>query len=197
MKIDSTISLAVWDVPMPAAAGETFSIKAGAKAASGHSLASHHVEVFDSAGAKVASGRLGETPLAGTEALYWTAIDVPAPAKEQVTEYAVRFMSHDATTTRFSLAVAARPEHTLIVTVRNQDTAEALGGVEVRVGAFHARTGKDGRAELRVCEGDYRLQLWRTAHIAQPRPVTISGDASLALTMVHVPEEHPDARWVR
>ena len=105
------ISLAVWDVPMPVVAGEMFSIKAGAKSASGHSLAGHRVEVFDAAGVVVASGNLGETPLAGTEALYWTAIDVPAPATGQVTEYAVRFIpgpGHDATATRFSVAIAGK-----------------------------------------------------------------------------------------
>jgi hypothetical protein len=194
------ISLAVWGVPMPVVAGEMFSIKAGAKSASGQSLADHRVEVFDATGVMMASGSLGETPLAGTEALYWTAISVPAPAAEQVTEYAVRFIpgpGHDATATQFSVAATARPEHKLNVKVTEQSTAEALGDVEIRLGPFHARTDEAGHAELRVCKGEYQLHLWRTAHIAQPRPIRINGDASVALTMAHVPEEHPDARWVR
>jgi hypothetical protein len=194
------ISLAVWGVPMPVVAGEMFSIKAGAKSASGHSLAGHRVEVFDATGVVVASGNLGESPLAGTEALYWTAIDVPAPATGQVTEYAVRFIpgqGHDVTATRFSVAAAAKPEHRLNVQVTEQSTAAALGGVEIRLGPFHARTDAAGHAELRVCKGEYQLHLWRTAHIAQPQPIRIDGDASIELTMAHVPEEHPDARWVR
>jgi len=193
-------SLAVWDVPMPVVTGERFSIKAGAKSASGDSLAGHRVEVFDATRVVVASGTLGETPLAGTEALYWTAIDVPAPAKEQVTEYAVRFIpgpGHDATATRFSVAAAAKPEHKLTVKVTERDTAAPLGGVEIRLGPFHARTDAAGRAELRVCKGAYQLQLWRNAHNAPPRPINIDGDVSIELTMMHVPEEHPDARWVR
>ena len=48
-----------------------------------------------------------------------------------------------------------------------------------------------------MCDGEYQLQLWRSAHIAQPTPIKIGGDVSIELTMLHVPEEHPDARWVR
>ncbi len=184
-----TISLAVWDVPMPVVAGERFSIKVGATAAAGTK-----VEAIDASGKIVAAGPLGDKPFAGTEALLWTTLDVPAPSKAEVTDYTVR--AGDASS-RFSVVAAARPEHTLTVKVTERDTAEALGGVEIRLGAFHARTDKSGRAELHVCKGEYQLQLWRTAHIAPPQPVRIDGDTSVDLTMVHVPEDHPDARWVR
>ena len=72
-----------------------------------------------------------------------------------------------------------------------------LDGVEIRIGPFQARTGKDGRAEIKVSRGDFQIQLWRTAHIAEPQPIRVGRDDSLELTMLHVPEEHPDARWVR
>jgi hypothetical protein len=193
----NSISLAVWDVPMPVVAGEKISIKVGAKSASGRKLGGCRVEVSDATGAVVASGQLGEAPLAGTEALYWTALDVPAPAQHQAAEYSVRLVPDDAIATRFSVAAAAKPEHRLSVTVTERDTAEALGDVEIRLGPFHARTDKTGHAELRLCKGDYQLQLWRTAHIAAPQPLSVTGDLSLELKMVHVPEEHPDARWVR
>jgi hypothetical protein len=132
--------------------------------------------------------------LAGTEALYWTAIEVPASAEQQVTEYSVRC---EQATSRFSVAIAGKPEHKLTVTVTEQNTRAALEGVEIRLGPFHARTDKAGHAELRVCPGEYRLQLWRAGHIAQPQPIDIANEVSIALTMLHVPEEHPDARWVR
>jgi hypothetical protein len=199
----NTISLAVWDVPMPVVAGETFSIKIGAKSASGRALAGHRIEVSDSSGAVVATRLLGEAPWPETEALYWTAIDMPAPTQQKLAEYAVRMMpnpgetTHHGVATRFSVTVTAKPEHKLSVKVTEQATAEALGGVEVRVGAFGARTDAAGRAELHVCKGEYQLQLFRTAHIAPAQPIHIKGDASVELTMLHVPEEHPDARWVR
>jgi hypothetical protein len=189
-----TASLAVWDVPMPVVAGERFSIKVGVKSASGRSLAGQCVVACNAAGTVVASGVLGNEPWACTEGLNWAALELPAPGQPQVTEYAARF---GAAATWFSVAAAAKPEHTLNVQVTERDTKAALEGVEIRLGPFHARTDKAGRAELRVCKGDYQLQLWRTAHIASPEPVHIDGDVKIALTMIHVPEEHPDARWVR
>ena len=197
----NAISLAVWDVPMPVVAGEKFSIKIGAKSASGRALAGR-VEVIDSSGTVVATGTLGDTPWPETEALYWAALDVRALA-QQFAEYAVRFIpdprepAYDALATRFSIAITAKPKHKLTVKVTEQATAAALEGVEIRLGSFRARTNAAGRAELNVCEGEYQLQLFQTAHIAPATPIKIEGDASVELTMLHVPEDHPDARWVR
>jgi hypothetical protein len=184
-----TISLAVWDVPMPVVAGESFSIKIGAKSAAGR-----RVEVRDGKGAVLASGTLGETPLAGTEALCWTALELPAPEQAGVARYSVHCGGAE---TWFSVAATAKPDCRLTVQVTERDAKTALGDVEIRIGPFHARTGKDGCAELLVCKGTYQLQLWRNAHIAKPQPIVIDGDGRAELTMVHVPEEHPDARWVR
>jgi hypothetical protein len=198
-----TISLAVWDVPMPVVAGEKFSIKVGAKSASGRALAGCRIEVSDATGAVVATGTLGKAPWPETEALYWTPIDMPAPVRQQFAECAVRLMSnaddptHNAMATRFSLTATAKPEHKLTVKVTEQTTAAALGGVEIRLGSFRARTNAAGQAELLVCKGEYQLQLFRTAHIAPFQPININGDAGVELTMLHVPEDHPDARWVR
>ena len=199
MNETNIISLAVWDVPMPVVAGEKFPIKIGAKSATGRALAGGRVEVSDVKGAMVASGALADAPLDGTEALYWTALEMPAPARQELAEYAVRFVGDqgEAMASRFSVAAAAKPEHRLSVKVTEQKTAAALDGVEIRLGPFHARTDAAGRAELRVCKGAYQLQLWRNAHNAPPRPINIDGDVSVELTMMHVPEEHPDARWVR
>jgi hypothetical protein len=142
----------------------------------------------------VASGALGNESLAGTEALYWTTLEVPAPAKEEVKEYTVRA---GAASSRFAVAAAPKATHTLTVSIVERETKEALGGVEIRLGAFHARTDKDGRASVHIAKGNYQLKLWRNGHIAPNRPVSIDGDMTLALTMLHVPEEHPDARWIR
>jgi hypothetical protein len=173
---------------MPVVAGERFAIKVGATGVLGR------VEVIDRDGAAVASGMLAQTPWPGTQALNWVAIDLPAPVKAEVARYSVRC---DGAETWFSVVAAAKPEHTLTVQVTERDSKEALAGVEIRLGPFHARTDKAGRAELRVCGGTYQLHLWRTAHISSPRPIEIAGDVSVELTMAHVPEEHPDARWVR
>ena len=197
----NTISLAVWDAALPVVAGDMFAIKVGAKAADARALAGCRIAVSDRNGATVASGMLGDAPWPGTEALYWLALSVPAPAAPQVAAYQVRLVdvpgATEAVATAFSVVAAAGPEHSLAVKVTERDTSEPLANVEVRLGPFHARTDADGRAELRLCKGDYQLRLWRTGYIAAPQPLTLEGDSRLDLTMLHVPEAHPDARWVR
>lgn len=197
----TTISLAAWDAPVPVVAGEMFAIKVGAKAADGRALAGCRIEVSDASGAVVATGALGDSPWPGAEALYWCALDVPAPAAPQVTPYQVLLADApggtDVAATVFTIVAAGRPEHTLAVNVTEQDSRKPLANVEVRLGPFHARTDATGHAELRVCKGAYEVRLWRAAHVAAPTTLTVAGDSALALTMRHVPEEHPDARWVR
>lgn len=195
-----TISLAIWDVPVPVIAGEVFSIKVGAKSSSGRALSRCRIDVSDAAGTVVASGQLGDAPWMGTEALYWVALDVPSPHPGQVADYNVRCLATESSETvasRFSVTTTEKPECTLSITVKEESTAEALGGVELRLGPFHARTDASGHAELRVRKGKYQLHLWRNGHIAPPRTIHLYENANLELTMLHVPEEHPDARWVR
>jgi hypothetical protein len=182
----SETSIAVWDVPMPVVAGESFSIKVGATAKG------TMIEVSDGSGA-VTSGSIGGTPWPGTDGLCWTELQIPA-AKIGVARYTVQC---GAAETWFSVIAAGKPTCTLSVQVTEQDSKAALDGVEIRLGPFHARTDKAGHAKLPIAPGEYRLQLWRTAHIAQPMAIDISKDTDVALTMLHVPEEHPDARWVR
>ena len=197
----NSISLAVWDAALPVVAGEPFAIKVGAKAADARVLAGCHIAVSDASGAMVASGTLGDKPWPGTEALYWLALDVPAPAMPQVAAYQVRLVDAsgetEAVATEFTVVAAAKPEHSVAVSITERDTLKPLADVEVRLGPFHARTDANGRAELRVCKGDYEARLWRPAHSAAPQPLTVDGDTHLDLTMQNVPEVHPDARWVR
>jgi hypothetical protein len=172
---------------MPVVAGETFAIKVGVTG-----TPALKVEVSDAAGKVVASGRLGSEPFGGTAVLYWTTLDIPSPVKPGLADFTVRA---GQALSRFTVAATPKPEHTLRIAIT--DSKMPLGGVEVRLGPFHARSDSSGRAQVRICKGEYQLQLWRSAHIAPPRPIRIEGDTAIALTMRHVPEEHPDARWVR
>jgi hypothetical protein len=195
-------SIAVWDVPQPAVAGERFTIKAGAKSAAGHALSKCSVEVCAPDGAVVAAGKLGATPLADTDALYWAALEVPAPAQAGVAEFKVRFApdqsapAHEAAVSRFSIAVVGKPEHTLTVKTFDKDTAAPLEGVEIRVGPYRSRTDASGRAEVRLCKGEYRLHVWKSGHDTPQTQLKVESDSAVEVAMVHIPEEHPDARWI-
>ena len=100
--------------------------------------------------------------------------------------------------TRFSVAVAAKPTYTLTVTVTERDTKAALDGVEIRARARSKRapTRPAGPSSAsRAATFSFSSGARRTSR--EPQPIRVGRDDSLELTMVHVPEEHPDARWVR
>lgn len=187
-------SIAVWDVPLPAVAGASFAIKVGVKSQLGTALAGARVAVCDSTGKVVATAALGDKPWPGTEALYWTELNVPASVANEAEEYAV---TSNGAISRFTVAAMPKPEHRLTVKTADQDSAVPLADVEVRIGAFHARTDASGRAVLAVCKGSFQLQVWRNGYIAPPTPIEIEGDRHVEIAMLHVPEDHPDARWVR
>jgi hypothetical protein len=199
-------SLAVWDVPSPVVAGARFTIKAGAKSTADAALAHCPVEICDHTGAVVAHGTLGDTPWPGTEALYWTGLELIAPEREGVATWSVRFeaseldLPHEGAATQFSIAVTPPPEHTLNVQVVEQATAAPIADaelrlVESRLGAYRGTTGPSGRAEIALPKGRYELHVWKTGYEAPPRPIEIDTDAFLRVEALAVPEEDPDARW--
>jgi hypothetical protein len=194
-------SLAVWDVPSPVVAGKRLVIKAGAKSAADYPLFGRAIEVCDASGAVVARGTLGDAPLPGTGALYWTAVELAAPETKGVATWTVRFaadgldLPHEGADTAFSTAVVPPPEHRLTVKVIEQATAKPLAAVELRLGAYRGTTSASGTAEIALPKGRYQLHVWKAGYDAPPRPVEIGADAFVEVTAAVVPEEDPDARW--
>jgi hypothetical protein len=194
-------SLAVWDVPSPAVAGTPFVIKAGAKSAVDTTLAGCTVEVCDEAGQVAGRGVLGDAPLPGTGALYWTDVRLQAPRAEGVATWSVQFdaseldLPHDGAATSFSVAVVPASEHVLSVKVIEQATAAPIADVELRLGAYRGITGASGLAQIALPKGRYELRVWKVGFEAPPRPVEIGADAFVEIEALVVPEEDPDARW--
>src|SRR3954454_2237344 len=86
-------SLAVWDIPTPAA-GERFSVKAGAKSSAGCALGGCRIEVLEG-DTVVPSGRLGDAPWPGPTGLYWADVESRAPRPPGTVTLSVRFGGGD------------------------------------------------------------------------------------------------------
>ena len=196
-----TTSLAVWDIPSPVAIGARFAVRVGAKSAAGCVLTGQPVEICDDAGTVVAQCVLGDAPLPGTAALYWTDVELVAPANEGLASWSVRFaaaaldLPHDGASSTFSAEVVRPPEHKLTVKVVEKDTANAIDEAVVRLGAFRAETGRSGYAEIRVPKGRYELQVWKAGYDIKPATLELDGDVSIEVEALALPEEDPDARW--
>jgi hypothetical protein len=75
-------SLAVWDVTSPVVAGRRTTLKVGVACSCGCNLTGVIVGIHNETGTKVGGGTLGPMPWPGTMALYWTELDLAAPATE-------------------------------------------------------------------------------------------------------------------
>jgi hypothetical protein len=192
-------SLAVWDIPAAAAAGEHFTVKAGVKSQGSAKLGGGRVEVLDGAGAVVASGVLGAEPWPGTDGLYWSEIELRAPQAAGLTELAARFDAgscealHDGATQRFAVAVVPLPEHVLTVTVAAEDGP--LADAIVRAGPVRVTTDAAGRARLHLAKGPHQIAVWKMGYEAEPFPLTVEADAALRIAARLRPEHNPDAIW--
>ena len=117
-------------------------------------------------GAVVASARSAISRWPGTEALFWTALDVPAPASRTSHEYTVR-CADARRSSRFSVAATAKPEHTLTV---DGHRAGHQGGAGRRRNPARRRSmpapTRPAAPSSASARASTRLQLWRTAHIA-------------------------------
>ncbi len=195
-------SLAVWAVPSPVVAGEKFRITVGAKSSASYALEGKPIEVKDEAGAMVAQGRLGATPWPGTSALYWTEVELAAPAQEGLAWWSASFAGaaietpHEGSSSRFSIAVVRPPEHRLTVEVLEKESKAPVEDVQIRLGAYRAATDPSGHAEVAMPKGSYELTVWKVGYEAPGQIVDISQDTAITIEAVVVPPENPDAYWI-
>jgi hypothetical protein len=200
--IPHTTSLAVWAIPSPVVMGEKFEIKVGAKSSAGIALTGATVEVCDEADVVVARGRLGEAPLPGTSALYWSEITLLAPATEGMYACAVKFapaeldLPHEGASSTFSVAIVRPPQHRLTIKVIEKATAAPIANVQLRLGAFRAATDQSGLAAVDLPGGVYDLNVWKVGYEAPGRTVELRGNLSIEVEVLALPEENPDTAWL-
>jgi hypothetical protein len=195
-------SLAVWAVPSPVVMGERFRIRVGAKSSAACGLAGAKILVSDQSGAVIAQGSLGDAPLPGTDALYWTEVELPAPTRDGMFWCTVQFAAteleapHHGASSRFSVAIVKPPEHRLTVKVLEKETMAPVEDAQVRLGAYRAATDPAGMAEVAMPKGTYDLTVWKVGYEAPGTTVDIDEDVTVQVEVAIVPPENPDAAWL-
>jgi hypothetical protein len=191
-------SLAVWDIAPAVVAGETVSVKVGAKSSGGCALNGCRIEVLDG-DAVVASGVLGETPWPGSSALFWTEIEMRTPSWPGTAAFAVRFDAtaldepHRGVILPFGVSVVAKPEHTL--TVKVTAGGAAIDEAYIRLGPYRAITDAWGMAQVKMAKGDYELVVWKAGYDMPATPVTIEADTIVPIEAQALPQDDPDSVW--
>jgi len=193
------VSLAVWDITPTVATGERFAVKIGAKSSAGCAMGGCRIEVLDKAGAVAGSGRLGEAPWPGTDALFWAEVELRAPAEPGLITLAARVDTaamdepHEGASSPFSVSVVGKREHTL--TVKVHAAGAPVEEAYVRLGAYRATTNAAGVATVTMAKGRYELVVWKAGYDTPVTPVMIEADAIVQIEARAVPEDDPDSRW--
>jgi hypothetical protein len=185
-------SLAVWSVPAPVVTGARFRITVGAKSAGGVALAGAPIAIRDQHGVTAGEGRLGDTPWPGTDALYWTEIELTAPGAAGVFAWTAAFaatdlaLPHRAGATSFGFAAVAPAAHR--VTVAVTCAGAPVGKVQIALGPHRAATDSDGIAIIAVPGGTHPLAAWHAEYEAFVRPLEVTRDTSVAVALTRLPE---------
>ena len=192
--IPHACSLTVWGAPSPTPAGVRFQVNVGLRCAAGCGLGGAEVAVRDETDAAVGRGRLGVTPWEGTDALYWTAIGVLAPAVEGVHVWSAVLadagaeLPHAGAPAAFSVRTGKPCEHRATVRVIEAAGRQPLGRVEVRVGPYRASTAADGVAVVAVPRGAFDVSIRKDGFEARPFTVSVNGDLALDIEAEVVPK---------
>jgi hypothetical protein len=180
-------SMAVWDVHVPVVVGTSTVVRAGVRCSRGCRLSGRFIQISDAGGNLVGEGRLGDAPLEGTDALYWTEISVKAPATQSVAQYRATFtetvaeLGHDSATTTFTRRVTGPPEHQVSIDVVDKQTGIGVSEVEVRFGHYNEVTDRLGRVQIAVPGGTYDLSIRKDGFGAVPGEVTVAGDMTVRI----------------
>ena len=195
-------SLAVWGVPSPIVMGHPFRIQVGATCSSGCDLKGKEIEICDDTGASIALGKLGETPLDGTRALYWTEVDLVAPMIEGSTSRSVRFaptelrLPHGGASARLGFETVRPPQHSVAVKVVQKDAGTPVEDAQVRLGVYFAYSDSKGIAKVAMPPGTYSLDVLKTGFEAPSRVLDVCDDVTVEVEVTVVPPENPDAYWL-
>jgi hypothetical protein len=195
-------SLAVWGVPSPIVIDHPFRIHVGATCSAGCDLEGREILICDEPGATMARGRLGETPWDGTRALYWTEVDLVAPAREGATSWSSRFaptelpLPHGGASARFGFETVEPPECSVTVKVVQKDAGTPVEDAQVRLGVYFACSDMTGLARVAMPKGTYGLDVLKTGYEPLSRVLDVNGDVTVEVEVAIIPPENPDAYWL-
>jgi hypothetical protein len=193
-------SLAVWDVPSPVQAGETFRIKIGGKCSAGCALCGLDVMVCD-ASQEVARGALQNehTDAAG---LWCTEVEVKAPTTTGLQDFTIHFapgdtrgLPHAQAQAQFSVMVTKAPDHAVDVSVVDEESGAPITDAYVRLGLYRVATQCDGLARFAVPKGEHRLFIWKAGFDIPEKNLLVDDDLCVTIAAKALPKKDPYARW--
>ena len=185
------ISLAVWDLTSPVVVGRRPTLKIGVSCTAACDLSGTAVDVYNDAGERIGTGRLGSAPWPATAALYWAEVDLVAPEREGDVSLDIRAtptLPHVDATSALTFVVSRRPEYRVTLHVIDKTSGAPLTGVELRLGRFRMATDTEGTAHVEVPGGSYEVGTWKNGYEMLTRTLDITRDMTLHLELAAAAE---------
>ncbi|MBI4469839.1 MAG: hypothetical protein HY650_11030 [Acidobacteria bacterium] len=188
-----TTSIADWDVPSPIAFGDEFGIKVGVRCSADCRLTDKNIEIYDHAGAVVATVALGGIPWPGTSALYWAEVKLKAPTVEGYFTWEVKFseqdsaVPHDGASYTFGFSTTRQPEHVVTVGVIDKDTQTPIKNADVLLHPYRGYTDECGMARLMVPKGEYELYVSESGKETFQTTVKVASDVAVKAELLSLP----------
>lgn len=179
--VSHQINLLVWDVPKAVTAGEYFKIKIGVKSTSGQAPEGWTAQVTQADGPPV------EIPLAlaewpDSDGLYYVETEIAAPRELGLTRWQVTLgerqhdLPHEVIEASFGVHCTPAPDHTLEISVLDQETAEPLPNATVQLHPFRALTNEQGKARIALPRGNYKLIISAKDHFPYNAQLRVEQD---------------------
>ncbi|MGP1355800.1 carboxypeptidase-like regulatory domain-containing protein [Roseicyclus sp.] len=152
----------VWNLPPAIPAGQSFRFTVGLASTPGWSAANRGFVVEDADGNSVQSGLTGAEAVAGSEGLFSAEVEVAAPVKSGRHLWRVRPLDPGTDAPRIvsaevHLNVVQPPDRVIRIRARDAVTGAPVERARVVAHPFRALTDAEGRAEIAVPAGAYRV----------------------------------------
>lgn len=184
------ISVTVWDIPPAIEQGITFPMTIGLKCPCGCEAKGWSFRLLNGEGQEIRAGMVGQEPWPGTTSLFYTCLDLDAPATEGRHEWTVvalppedAAIPHGERRMKVHLNVTRAPEVTLRIEAVDAITNAPVPKARVVVHPYRSWTNEDGIAEVRLPKGAYTVFVSRSPYFAFKSSGEITEDTTLKAVM--------------
>jgi hypothetical protein len=176
------VELTVWDVPSAIGAGERFRFSVGARCSARCDLGGQELVLFDQQGAQVCTVKLGRDVCPGTEALYFSEVEAPAPLTAGSYQWEVRTaggdsqLPHAAGSFPLAVRVVSAPDCEVTIRAVDREKQTPIRSARVVMHPYRAVTDENGIAKVRVAKGQYDILVSGSNYIPAAARVEVTAD---------------------
>jgi hypothetical protein len=179
---EHAMQLTAWDVPSATVAGERFRVLVGVRCSAACNLGRRELSIFDQAGSRIGTAKLGHEIWPGTEALYFAEVEARAPLAAGSHEWEAKIagwdaeLPHTAGSIPLIVRVVAPPECEITVRAIDREKQTPIKGARVVIHPYRAVTDDNGIARVSVARGQYDILVSGSQYLPASTSVEVTAD---------------------